>query len=41
MVMPWLTVLLVPRFGYSGLFLIFAALALGSAILLISARPRG
>lgn len=34
MVMPWLTVLLVPRFGYGGLFVLFAALALSSAALL-------
>ncbi|MFO6448584.1 MFS transporter [Erythrobacter sp. NE805] len=40
MVMPWLTVLLVPRFGYAGLFLLFAALSLASAVLLATARPR-
>lgn len=34
MVMPWLTVLLVPRFGYEALFVLFAALALTSAALL-------
>lgn len=34
MVMPWLTVLLVPRFGYGGLFVLFAGLALASAALL-------
>lgn len=34
MVMPWMTVLLVPRFGYAGLFVLFAALALSSAALL-------
>lgn len=34
MVMPWLTVLLVPRFGYEALFVLFAALALTSAVLL-------
>lgn len=34
MVMPWLTVLLVPRFGYGGLFVLFAGLALTSAALL-------
>lgn len=34
MVMPWLTVLLVPQFGYVPLFVLFAALALGSAGLL-------
>lgn len=40
MVMPWLTVLLVPTFGYSALFVLFALLALGSAGLLASfSRP--
>ncbi|MEE4317213.1 MAG: MFS transporter [Erythrobacter sp.] len=40
MVMPWLTVMLVPGFGYSALFVLFAVLSLGSAILLASfARP--
>lgn len=34
MVMPWLTMLLVPRFGYSGLFVLFACLALASAAML-------
>lgn len=34
MVMPWLTVLLVPGFGYSALFAVFAALSLLSAGLL-------
>ncbi len=34
MVMPWLTVLLVPRFGYAALFVLFAALAMASAALL-------
>ena len=34
MVMPWLTVLLVPSFGYSALFVLFAALSLLSAALL-------
>ncbi len=34
MVMPGLTVLLVPRFGYEALFVLFAALSLGSAVLL-------
>ncbi len=41
MVMPWLTVLLVPRFGYAGLFVLFAVLALVSAALLVSAPRRG
>ena len=34
MVMPWLTVLLVPRLGYAALFVLFAVLALISAGLL-------
>jgi MFS family permease len=34
MVMPWLTVLLVPSFGYSSLFVLFAALSILSALLL-------
>lgn len=34
MVMPWLTVLLVPSFGYGALFVLFAGLALTSAALL-------
>ncbi|MBI1403108.1 MAG: MFS transporter [Porphyrobacter sp.] len=36
MVMPWLTVLLVPGLGYSALFVLFAVLALVSAALLAS-----
>ena len=40
MVMPWLTVLLVPGMGYSALFVLFAGLAFASAALLASfARP--
>jgi MFS family permease len=39
MVMPWLTVLLVPTLGYSALFVLFAALALMSAALLASFAP--
>lgn len=34
MVMPWLTVLLVPHFGYGALFVLFAGLAVLSAVLL-------
>jgi MFS family permease len=34
MVMPWLTVMLVPQFGYGALFVLFAGLALASAALL-------
>jgi MFS family permease len=40
MVMPWLTVLLVPDLGFAALFVLFACLALASAALLASfARP--
>lgn len=34
MVMPWLTLILVPRFGYDALFVLFAGLAFVSAALL-------
>lgn len=40
MVMPWLTVLLVPAFGYSALFVLFAALSLASAGLLAAQLRR-
>ena len=41
MVMPWLTVLLVPRLGYAALFVLFAALAmLSAALLAMLVRPR-
>ena len=41
LVMPWLSITMVPAFGYSGLFLLLAALALGaSAVLLLVARRR-
>ncbi len=40
MVMPWITVLLVPRFGYSFLFVLFAALSLASAALLVVSLRR-
>ncbi|WP_017665671.1 MFS transporter [Porphyrobacter sp. AAP82] len=40
MVMPWLTVMLVPQFGYGALFLLFAGLALASAVLLAGALRR-
>jgi MFS family permease len=36
MVMPWLTVLLVPGLGYAALFVLFAGLSLASAALLAS-----
>ncbi len=40
MVMPWITVLLVPRFGYGWLFVLFAALSLASAALLVVSLRR-
>jgi len=40
MVMPWLTVLLVPSFGYSALFVLFAVLSLLSAVLLAASARR-
>lgn len=40
MVMPWVTVLLVPRFGYSWLFVLYAALSLASAALLVVSLRR-
>lgn len=40
LVMPWLTVMLVPAFGYSALFVLFAALTLASAGLLASFARR-
>ena len=41
LIMPWLSITMVPAFGYSGLFLLLAALALGAgAILLLVARHR-
>lgn len=36
LVMPWFTLALVPTFGFSGLFLLFAGLALLAALLLLS-----
>jgi len=36
LVMPWFTLALVPSFGFSGLFLLFAGLALLAALLLLS-----
>lgn len=38
LVMPWFTIALVPWFGFSGLFLMFAALALVAAALLAELR---
>lgn len=39
LIMPWLTVLIVPVFGYAGLFLLLALLAAGAAVLLAAIRP--
>ena len=39
LVMPWLTIALVPWFGFSGLFLLFAGFALVAAILVRSFDP--
>lgn len=38
LIMPWLTILLVPRHGFSALFLLLSLLAVCSAILLFSIR---
>ena len=38
LVMPWLTLLMVPMFGYAGLFLLLAVLAGGAAVLLAVTR---
>lgn len=38
LIMPWLALALVPRFGFSGLFLVFAALAMLACALLV-VRP--
>ena len=40
MVMPWVTVLLVPQFGYGALFVLFAAFAFASAGLLVGTLRR-
>jgi MFS family permease len=40
MVMPWLTVMLVPQFGYAALFVLFACLSLASAGLLAGSLRR-
>ena len=40
MIMPWLTVLLVPSLGYSALFVLFAGLSLLSALLLAAYARR-
>jgi MFS family permease len=40
LIMPWLTLGMVPRFGFSGLFLLLAGLSLVGALLLVRpARP--
>lgn len=38
-VMPWITLALVPDFGFSGLFLLFSGLAMLAALLLATLRP--
>jgi MFS family permease len=40
LVMPWFTLALVPWFGFSGLFILFAALALVSAVILARLQAR-
>ena len=39
LIMPWLTISLVPGFGFDGLFLLLAGLA-GMAVLLLATMPR-
>jgi hypothetical protein len=39
LIMPWLTISLVPGFGFEALFLLLAALA-GGAVLLLATMPR-
>lgn len=42
LIMPWLTVAIVPRFGFSNLFVLLASLAIGAAlILVVTARLAG
>ncbi len=38
LVMPWLTLLMVPLFGYAGLFVLLAVLAGAAAVLLAATR---
>jgi len=38
LIMPWLTVLMVPLFGYAGLFVLLAGLAAAAAVLLAATR---
>lgn len=40
LIMPWLTLALVPWFGFAGLFVVFAALALGAGLLLLPLARR-
>ena len=40
LIMPWLTLALVPSFGFTGLFLLFAGLAVVASLLLGTFRPR-
>ncbi len=40
LIMPWLTVAIVPEFGFSGLFLLLAALAFGAGLILLAVTQR-
>ena len=40
LIMPWLTVAIVPEFGFSGLFLLLAALAFGAGLILLAVAQR-
>ena len=41
LLMPWITIMVVPLFGFSGLFALLAALAAGAGLLLAVATPKG
>jgi MFS family permease len=41
LIMPWLSITMVPVFGYSGLFLLLAMLALGASVILLLVARRG
>ncbi|MGZ2410605.1 MFS family permease [Sphingomonas sp. F9_3S_D5_B_2] len=40
LIMPWLTIAIVPEFGFSSMFLLLAALALAAAVILFAAARR-
>lgn len=40
LIMPWLSITMVPAFGYSGLFLLLALLALGASVILLTVARR-